>query len=63
MKKSDWKISTGLSINKITGEELSFFIWKDDKKMKFSVEEARELFPTALSRHESSIMFRLLGSK
>jgi len=51
---------TGLSFNKKTGEELSFFIWKDDNKIEFTPEEARELFPAVMFRHEKDIMLYLV---
>jgi hypothetical protein len=47
-------------MNKKTGEEYDFFIWKDGKMLKFDVEEARQLFPKAVERHERSISRHLI---
>jgi len=47
---------TGLSVNFDTGEELTFFIWKDGQKMEFTPDEARENFPKLMRRHEQTIM-------
>jgi hypothetical protein len=55
-----WETWTGLSINKNTGEEYDFYIFKDGKTIKFPVEEARVLFPKAVEMLERSVlMYRL----
>jgi len=53
-KSNSW---TGLSVNKKTGEGLSFFIWKDGQKMEFTPEEAKKMFPKLMCQHEQGLMF------
>lgn len=55
MKKKS-NIWTGLNVNKKTGEAISFFIWKDGKKLEFTPDEARENFPVLMCEHERHIM-------
>ncbi len=47
---------TGLSFDKKSGEELSFFVWKDNKKIEFTPDEARKLFPTAMGKHARAVL-------
>ncbi|GEM_PF-4313358 len=47
---------TGLKCNKKTGEEITFFIWKDGKRMDFSPGEARENFPKLMCKHNRLLM-------
>ena len=55
--KNTW---TGLMLNKKTGEELSFFIWKDGNKIEFTPEDARNIFPKAMVQHEQTAMIYLI---
>ena len=47
---------TGLKTDKNTGEALNFYIFRNDRVVEFGIEEARELFPTAIDRLERNAL-------
>lgn len=59
-KSNSW---TGVSVNKETGEGLSFLIYKDGQKMEFTIEEAKDLFPKQIGKHEQGLMLYSAGEK